>query len=671
MVGSKRSGGGVRRVAVGLMLFAWPIVILSVFAIISAGAHIFSTSSETLNSESYRAVVAEVPEPQRTEILEPVLMEHQTLADYGTWIELQLFEDLSLKLLARTSDEYALGSTPSILGMVRVKLYLGLINVAFFLLISARAVLILVIAAAIYGYFKSQTFLSPRLFGALNDGRYYSSALSASSVRMHHSGHAEMQVASPLPLKLATEREAMKSDLGQLLLSKGVINSTNLFLARALLGAKDQPAYCAQLAEQSLLEHYFEGAQVLDDATAALRKALHLHGEYCTGSVGNDDLLLDKIHESIKAKAQDYRTTGDFILELECLMHRVLQPPMRDELALIPSAHVASLVLAAKVGALLRRRHDGAKWYGLGEHGLAARAALNSVPSLAEDYDPLVRGMLRQALLFGEPGASIEQLKLPSDMSDSARALRQWAAVLACCPHEVVASSEGIELFGLASEIERRWSESFLDALAALDPFVVRSCVVGSDGSVLAPLDVIIQLSKGRIPSAALDRTRELCYSVYARKLDENSMREGLPRSWINRITPANEFFRPLATSHFADLLEQHGVAREDIQNWEALRYVLGSFGWLRTAFGESSIIDRAALIIECQSKGEKVRLVGMWPLDSTLVATRFGVGWRDRFDTYTTPTVADQKRSKDRKRSKPFLRAVSTEKKQARGGAV
>ncbi len=670
MVGSKRSGGGVRKVAIGLILFAWPIVVLSVFGAFSAATNLLITFPDQIELEQYEALAVNIPVGPRDEIFDTLAFEQHALATYGTGIERQIFDRFSLKLLRRTASEYIGGL--SLLGTIRVKLYLGLINLVFMLLLSARAILIAAIGAAIYGYFRGQAFLSPRLFGALNDGRYFSSALSASSVRMHHSGHAEMQVASPLPLKLASEREALKSGLGELLLNKGVINSTNLFLARALVGAREQPAYCAQLAEQSLLEHYFEGASVLDDATAVLRKALHLHGEYCTGSVGNDDLLLDKIHESIKAKAQDFRTTGDFILELECLLHRVLQPPMRDELALIPSAHITTLVLASKVGALLRRRHDGAKWYGLGDTGLAARAALNAVPSLAEEYDPLVRGMLRHALLFGEPGLTIEQLKLPADMSDGARAMRQWAALIACCPHDIVRSSENIELFGLSAEIERRWAESFLDALAALDPFVVRSCVVGADGSVLAPIDVIIQLSKGRIPSAALERTRELCYAVYARKLDENNIKEGLPRSWSTRLTPATEFFKPLATTQFADLLEQHGVAREDIQNWEALRYVLGSFGWLRTAFGDSSIVERAALIVECQSKSEKTRLVGMWPLDSILIGLRFGSNWRERFDAYSNPVVIlDSRRGKDRKRSKPFLRAVSSEKKQARGGVA
>lgn len=669
MVGSKRSGGGVRRVAIGLILFAWPIILLSSFGAISAATDLLLNFSSPIETQQYESLLVNLPSTDRDTLLDLVSFEHQLLIDYGTGLERELYESASLKLVRRTAAEYIGGV--SLIGALRIKLYIGLINLIFVLLVTARAVLVVTIGAAVYGYFRGQTFLSPRLFGALNDGRYFSSALSASSVRMHHSGHAEMQVASPLPLKLASEREVLKTPLGELLISKGVINSTNLFLARALVGAREQPAYCAQLAEQSLLEHYFEGANVIDDATAVLRKALHLHGEYCTGSVGNDDLLLDKIHESIKAKAQDFRTTGDFILELECLLHRVLQPPMRDELALIPNSHVATLVLASKVGALLRRRHDGAKWYGLGDVGLAARAALNSVPSLAEDYDPLVRGMLRHALLFGEPGATIEQLRLPVEMSDGARALRQWAALMACCPHDIVASSENIELFGLSAEIERRWSESFLDALAALDPFVVRSCVVGADSAVLVPIDVIIQLSKGRIPSAALERTRELCYAVYARKLDENTLKEGLPRCWSARLTPAAEFFKPLATSQFADLLEQHGVAREDIQSWEALRYVLGSFGWLRTAFGESSIVERAALIVECQSKSEKARLVGMWPLDTTLISSRFGANWRERFDTYSNPVVVDFRRAKDKKRNKPFLRAVSSDKKQARGGAA
>ncbi len=489
---------------------------------------------------------------------------------------------------------------------------------------------------------------------------------------MHHSGSSEIHIPSSMPIKLSTEKEALGSGLGKLLTSRGVANPTNIFLTRVICGAATQPAYCAQLAELSVLDHYFEGNTLIDDVTAVLKKVIHLHSEYCTGSVGNDDLLLDKIHESIKAKNQDYRTTGDFILELECLLHRVLQPPMRDELAAVPIIQVVSAVLAAKVGGITRRRFDGAKWYEIGDIGLSNKRAINLAPSFGEDYDPIARRALHLALAYSNPDADVAQIKLPLEMSDGARALRQWVALLSCPPHQIVSKSEIVELFGLSSEIARRWSESFIDSLASLDPFVVRSSVVGADDSVLVPIDVIIQLSKGRIPTSALERARELCYALYARRLDENLLKDGLPRSWIGGITPGNEFFKPLATTHFADLLEQHGVAREEIQYWEALRYVLGGFGWLRTFFLGAPIIDRAALMVECSTKKDSARLVGMWPIDSAILKGRFGDAWKERFDAYSAPSLVEFRRAKDRSRkgAKPFLRAVSGERRRARGGA-
>ncbi len=171
MVSSIKGGKGFRRVVIGLTLFVWPLALVVLFGLFSSLSDLVSSHRPQLSTAEVLSVwdstLKNVPRVIKSPILDQLAAERETLVRFGTVLEESIFTAVAQNLLSRTNNEFLTGF--DLLSSVRIKLFLGLINLAFVILALSRALLLLTVAAGLYGYFKSQLFRSHGLFGALSD----------------------------------------------------------------------------------------------------------------------------------------------------------------------------------------------------------------------------------------------------------------------------------------------------------------------------------------------------------------------------------------------------------------------------------------------------------------------------------------------------------------------
>lgn len=656
----RRVGGRLRLAAVVLVLCAALFFINSYFQAPSGVGESFEASRRLLASSG---LVSDEEFFSRHEAYREWLYLH------GTNDEQRIFDSISGSLFqnaAQIGSRRAALEGLSFFQRIYFSLHFSLLRISFILIASYRLWLFAILLAAVLEFFALRVHQGEDFLGQTGNGRLFFSGARISLDPVGADGAPLQHVrglACPGQVSLAVVR---KSRLGKALQSFGVDNATNLGLAAVILQHREFPAYVAVAEEAPLLEAAFAGANLADSATILIERVLKLHQKYRAMQMGNerfDDLESDSgdnMQDAVARKMQH----SEYASQLLKALHRVLTPEMRTQLSEVRPAELATLILAIEAGKVLAYAKEGSSWVRKSNFPqLSARAVMHAMPGFGVDYNPTERTTIRRALMFALRSSVFAPVRFPIDLTEKARAARQWAEVLLACPHELQSVADEVELVGIIGESQRAWSRLFLDGAMALDPAVVEDVYSTPTNLLFIPVPKVLALMRKVVEHGTLRRLEELIARVSqkqrlaAMSLDfANDGPFGGGASPAPSSTNVDRIFAPLAHREIKALAGQHSLSPADVRDWSSFRVILNSFGWLARRIGDHSVPESSLVSVVFKAdktmpganEFARIGKHGMVALRGTRLEARWGSFWQSRFIATNGVTMAEEQSDYD-----------------------
>jgi hypothetical protein len=318
---------------------------------------------------------------------------------------------------------------------------------------------------------------------------------------------------------------------------------------------------------------------------------------------------------------------------------------MRRTIGSLPAAEVATLVLALEAAKVLAYQADGGRWTRRSNFvHLNARAVLHSLLEFPEDYSFESRAMIRRALIYAARRSAFAPVRMPLDLTPEESTLRQWSEILISLPHELENAADEIELVGIVREGHEAWRAEFFERSIMTSPALTSVSYVTPYNLLFIPFTSLMEVLRRALPAESVARMHELALIISQRQAKSVPTEEeaGLPT--FDRIAA------PLSVEEAARLAALHGVEREDIIAWSALRLILTSYSWLGRRVGdytvpESSIIFAVFNVDRSHPEANALGLIGR----SGMIAVRggklleqLGPSWAARFNAVTSATMAE-----------------------------
>lgn len=534
-----------------------------------------------------------------------------------------------------------------------LSMHFALLRISFIIIASWRLWMFAMILAIALEYYGLRVYSADDILGQTGNGRLFFSGARLQLEPTNSSGAPEHQVRGLACPKTAPLSAVRASRLGSLLDKFGVANETNLGLASVLVQHKDYPAYVAEADEGPLLDAYFEGGSLLENATAVLEKGLFLHQSYRAMHMSNERLGETQSSPSgqTEEKGQRKVTQSEYASLLSQAFHRVLTPDMRLHLSELRASELATALLAFEAGKVLAYSREGNQWVRKSNFpNLSGRAVMHSIAAFAKEYNFEERTAIRRALLYASRSSVFAPVRFPVDLNEKTRAVRQWIELLMACPHELQAVGDEVELIGIVGETQRAWAQLFLDGAMALDPEVVDDVYATPTNLFFMPATKVITLMRKVIEHATLRRLEELVARVSQKQRLEIMSVDFAGEGSERGTSHAERIFTPLAHREIKALATQHNVAIADIRDWSTLRVVLNSFGWLGRRVGDYTVPESSIISIVFKvdpgmpgaNEFSRLGRHGMVAFRGTRLEAKWGKFWQTRFIPVLGVTMAE-----------------------------
>ncbi len=574
-------------------------------------------------------------------------------AAHGTRTEAMVFEDISITLLQSVlsiaaSDENE--GKLSFFSSIYIALHTGLIRVIFVVLAMARLALVIIAAAAFYGLRSYRAYVADDLLGQSGNGRVFYSGVRVGLDNVTADGAPDLLLRGLACPQISTSAEATSTELWKLLEDFNAANETNKVLVAILLKNRSVMPYVAYPDEEALLAQWFGGSDLIDNATALLRKALILQGVYSAGDIrselppGGARGQIDPNPPSTPMSSEEYAAV------VQLALHRVLRADTRQILGALSPAELATALLSYECGKVLAFSFEGGKWTRKSNYPhLSARAVLHSVAEYPQEYPYEVRNRIRRALVYASRHSAFAPVRMPIDMTEDTWALRQWMEVLTSAPHELHSLCDEIELVGLVRSSHNNWLQEFLDGAVAFKPEIARNSFATPSNLMFVPLPRLVELVRRSVNPAELRKLEELSALVSARqrlKVAEAQNSDGdVPDG-----PSAERVYPPLTEEEYGSLTTLHGVHREELRDWAAFRVVLMSYGWLARRVGDYTVPESSVIFSVFKAEGahdeaNALGLIGrrgMVPIRGSRLEDRWGRQWAQRFTLVASATMAE-----------------------------
>lgn len=581
--------------------------------------------------------------------------------EYGQWlqvhgleIERRIYNQLS-QLLFVSAANVAQPGSGTFFSNLLVALHSSLLRVAFILIACWRLWIVGIVLAALYAYRGWKAYDGDDILGQMSTGQLFYSGLKADLSRVSATGAPEKQVTGLACPQFSSETEGALSPAGQVIKRWGVDNHTNRMLARILTAYKDWPAYVAEFDNEAVFTRYFAGASLTEHAGQVLERLLSLHKEYQEQPEG---VTLEPHFEGSEV-AEEKVSSAEYAWLLQHSCHRVLTPAMRQTMAEVPPALVATLVLSHFAGKIMAYGFQGGKWIRRSNFPeLCARAVLHSIAEFGSEYVFEERATIRRALIYGSRRNIFAPVRFPVDLGDDTRALRQWVELLLALPHELQSTGDEVELIGTLHEMHGAWSAAFFDGAVGLQRELVEGTYATQSNLFVAPVENLIRLAQRTIPPELLRRTEELA-SLVSQKQRLETMNDQSLEAQIEKggLYNQGKISSPLNSAEIRDISQVHSVSPELLRDWSALRAMLNHYGWLARRVGDYSVPDHAVIFSILRTDGtvagsNALGLVGrpgMVALRGTRLSQRWGKYWQSRFVQAVSATMAEKQEDFDK----------------------
>jgi len=563
------------------------------------------------------------------------------LGFYGLWFESRFFERSSTVLLrsaySLTGDQGAISFLTSLL----VALHFAALRICFIVLACWKIWLLAIGGAFYFAKGRWRPYEADDLLGQTGNGRAFYSGIRASLDEVDEDGRPGNQVVGLACPPSVSIEVAQKSEMAATLEAFGASNRTNLSLVAMLLTVPDHQPYVAERDEAPKLEAAFRGSGLVKNTEELLKALLKLHAEISARDP-NEDLPREKEPAVAAGAASAKDTSETYAQRLRIAAANVLSPLLKAELRTIPAAQIATIILGLEAGKIMAIGFEGGKWLRKSNFPqLSARAIVHSIPAYGRDYTTSERTLIRRAIIYASRKSSFAAVRLPVDLESPARAARQWAELLLCCPHELANAAAEVELLGLVTEAHEQWAIKLSEMLRGQQRGSFDGAFSTLSNLLLVPVSAVVTILREIVTPERLRRIEQLVQLVNQKqRMDFLSSDLGTADGEKFSRAVQEHVLAPLSFAEIKDLARDHGVSIDTIKDWSALRVVLQMFGWLARRVGDYTVPPSSVILValkleqrtpECNELGLLGRR-GMVPLRATKLVDEFGKQWSLRF---------------------------------------
>lgn len=528
------------------------------------------------------------------------------------------------------------------IGKVVRFILVGMERSLFVFLSSARIWLLVLLVSALWSIYSIRPHRGKDLLGVTGSGKLYYSGIRAGLHKVTADGTPSQHVPGlACPLK-AKESVVLASRLYQVLTDFAAVTETNKELASALLAHSSWPAYIPpQLDSDGTLR---VNSPLDRNAAVLLQGVLEVHKEIRERKEASPDQppsgRIDWNVEPqlpVVASSDGELSSEQYVARVKIGLNRVLTSDMRQVLSEVPPELVATVVLSLEAGKILAFAYEGSRWWKKSNFPqLSARAILHSLYAYGDEYSYSARALVRRAIIYGKRDSVMGPVRLPTDLSKPTRALRQWTEILLAEPENLEAVVNEVELFGLCTQIYRRWCHSFgglfrSESINKRDVWKRSFC---SKAKVLfLPLSLILDVSKDCIDADEFKRLERL-FSVVSR--DKQKQRSADPDESSSHLDTRDNVLPPLSSSVIEKIAKEYAHTPDEIRRWGLIRGVLDYFAWIARRVGSSTIPEAGvvygAFAVSHDNKERNsygyVGRMGVVPMRTSSFQSLFGTQW-------------------------------------------
>ena len=620
-------------IAVGILFAA----LLGIFRLIS------QYPGDPISLDAARRALISIGSEWHHELAESQERYSAWLSYRGTRFEQRTFNKLSQSLLESAASLAITSEEPGLLTRTYLGAHSSALRLGFLLLASTRLWIVVIGGCVIWGLRPLRPWTGNDALGQTGNGRVFFSGVRISIDNPTPEGAPADQVtglACPGSVPIVQVRN---SELAGILNQYGAVTTTNLRLIGIIEFHREFPAYVAFPGEEGSLESFYEGAALSENIAGILKGALQLHATY-RGNSSNHGIEATDAARILKAAHQGRKVTAtEHIALVVDALDRVLTPTLKESLALLDPASIATVLLALEAGKSLAYVHEGGKWIRKSNFPqLSARAVLHSIPEFSEEYDYDLRSTIRRALIFGSRSSVFAPVKFPIDFREESRAARQWADILLATPAQLATTADEVQLLGIVNELHQRWETAFFEGASALNPEITDHVFATPQRLIFMPVSRVIRIFRGILRPGELEQleslvtvvSQEQARRVAARLRPEEGDDERGALPSYERIFP------PFSSQQINELAQLHNISPQEIKDWSSLRVVLNSYGWLGRRVSDRSVPE-SSVVFSISNVGNdfpganSIGLLGnsgVVPLRSTRLEERWGKLWATRF---------------------------------------
>jgi hypothetical protein len=536
------------------------------------------------------------------------------LVTHGTQLEVSLYETIGEKLyhFIESAQADSMFFTPL------VAVCEGILRVCFILIASFRLWLLL-IAWGVYRSVSSfKPYVGPDLLGETGTGKFFYSGINANLSNVTEAGAPDKLVTNLACLRKTESSDAVASKLISILRKHGVVNKTGTWLCSILAAYPDVPFYAPR-----------------SDSTT--EKASQIS-------------LIDGTLQFLDNVLTDFSTfinSNNSFASVENLtpVQRVINPFCED-LSKIHLVEVAVTVLAIQCGKVMGYLKEGNRWVRRSSYiHLNARSVIHSVPHFQVEFNAVERDRIRQALVYGNRFTVFGPIRLPIELPDSTRGLRQLVELsLAPSDPDIGAQKVNeIELYGISYRLYRRFESRIIDDIYKRSPLVTEQTYSTDSGLVAFPVSALIKLFDELVTRKEQEClfplvTKVTNYAPPVTRIDDDDEPAGpLPQS--------QKFFAGFDSQSINQMAKVLNLDVNTLQKWGYYRNILNAFGWLARQVGSTVVPDSSvvfAVFKGVDTGQDLLGKVGYVPCRSTAIERNLGKSWRKYFINCESALVTD-----------------------------
>ncbi len=576
------------------------------------------------------------------------LSSHESAIEFGVYTSLENFvlsfwEDQGPAIEGDTEEEPK-GFLPELrFQFVKISL-----RMAFFLVASFRVWLLAAIIGVIVGMRQLKPHEGKDVLGCTGNGRLFYSGVRASLKQEKGTGEPVDYVTGLACPQRCSSRQLSESRLGKLLARLDVLNETNSLLASIIAAHGKAPAFVTAPGEEEVLEQFVEKISLEENACCIIESVLSLHAEFRSGVPAQSAYRLPS-KRGERVPPMNLSEYQNFLIEN---LRRVLRPSMKNAVSMMAPAELAALVLSFEAGKVLVHKVDNGGWVkASGFPHLSARAVLHSCPSFTGDFSGAGRMQIRRALIYASRYSPFGLVRFPVDLDETSRACRQWTELMLSSPHELEVEADEVELFGIVSEGNRRFSEVLFGELVSHGHCPGGDVFTSGTNLILMPLSKVLDLLHRAVDENTVKRLEELVSLVSRKQILQEISSER--RSDDESAAAPNRILKPVTFPEMKQLSSLHGLPLDMIKEWSSLRVILSSFAWLARRIGNSSVPESALVFVVLRTQdGEGETVTGrpaMVALRGSRLRERFGHSWQSCFRFADAVAMAETREDYER----------------------